>query len=133
MIFDIKILGYIKIFENLTKARVKDCFTDDKELIFIVNEGEIGKAIGKQGSTIKMVSEKFKKKIKVIEYNSKPEKFVLNLIYPLKPEVTIKDNKIIIKTSSNQEKGKIFGRGRENFKKLSNLINKYFKLILSLE
>ena len=108
MIFDIKILGYINTFEKLTRARVKDCFVDEGILTFIIFQGDLGKALGKKGETLRKVSEKFKKKIKLIEYNSSPEKFTLNLVYPLRPEVTVTDENIIIKSKNNFEKGKIF-------------------------
>ena len=133
MIFDIKILGYINTLEKLTRARVKDCFVDEGILTFIIFQGDLGKALGKKGETLRKVSEKFKKKIKLIEYNSSPEKFTLNLVYPLRPEVTVTDENIIIKSKNNFEKGKIFGRDKENYKKLKVLIKKYFKKELILE
>ncbi len=133
MIFDIKILGYINTFEKFTRARVKDCLNDEGVLTFIIFQGDLGKALGKKGETLRKVSAKFKKKIKLIEFNSNPEKFVLNLVYPLKPELEITDDKIAIKAKNNFEKGKIFGREKENFKKLKELIKKYFKKELVIE
>tara|TARA_Y100000310_G_scaffold327360_1_gene393587 strand:- start:757 stop:1158 length:402 start_codon:yes stop_codon:yes gene_type:complete len=133
MIFDIKILGYINIFEKFTRARVKDCFIDDGVLTFIVFQGDLGKALGKKGETLRKVSAKFKKKIKLIEFNSNQQKFTQNLVYPIKPEVAVTDEKIIIKAKNNFEKGKIFGRDKENYKKLKVLIKKYFKKELILE
>jgi len=133
MIFDQKIMGYINLFENLTRASVKDCFEEGTSLVFIVQPGEIGKAIGKQGSTIKKVKLKFRKDIKIIEFNPTPTRFLLNLIYPLKSEVEVRDEKLVIMTASSREKGQIYGRERENFKRLGKLIKKYFKLELVLE
>jgi transcription termination/antitermination protein NusA len=133
MIFDIKILGYINTFEKFTRSRVKDCFIDDGVLTFIIFQGDLGKALGKKGETLRKASAKFKKKIKLIEFNSDQKKFILNLVYPLKPEVVITDDKIVIQAKNNFEKGKIFGREKENYKKLKELIKKYFKKELVLE
>ena len=41
-------INHINLFEKITKARVKDCFLNDI-IVFIVEEGDLGKAIGKKG------------------------------------------------------------------------------------
>lgn len=133
MIFDQKILGYINLFEKTTRASVKDCFEEADALIFIVQPGEIGKAIGKGGETIKRVNVIFKRKVKIIEFNSSPERFLRNLLYPMKIDVGVRDNKLVVKTTNSREKGQIYGRERENFKRLKGLIDRYFKLELVLE
>jgi len=46
---DQKLIGYITVFENLTKARVKDIFLTEDQLVFIVQGGDAGKAIGRKG------------------------------------------------------------------------------------
>tara|TARA_Y100000310_G_scaffold341087_1_gene439047 strand:- start:1246 stop:1665 length:420 start_codon:yes stop_codon:yes gene_type:complete len=133
MIFDQKILGYINLFERTTRASVKDCFEEPDALIFIVQPGEIGKAIGKGGATIKKVNFKFKRKVKIIEFNQAPERFLRNLLYPMRPEVEVRVDKLVVKTANSREKGQIYGRERENFKRLKELIKRYFKLELVLE
>ena len=42
----------ISLFQNVTKATARDCLDDEKEnrIIFVVNEGKMGLAIGKGGS-----------------------------------------------------------------------------------
>ena len=42
-----EIIGFINIFENITGASVKDCFLEDEKIIFVVNPGSMGLAIGK--------------------------------------------------------------------------------------
>ena len=60
---DLRVIGFITSFENFTGAKVKDAFFDHNEtLVFVVNTGEIGKAIGKNGSNIKHVGFKLKKR-----------------------------------------------------------------------
>ena len=49
-------MKYMQLFENLTRAKLKDCINDEP-LIFIVEENEIGKAIGKGGSNISYVQD----------------------------------------------------------------------------
>jgi N utilization substance protein A len=74
----------ISQFESLTGAGSRDCVIDDRNerLIFVVNPGDMGLAIGKKGASIKKASEVMGKKIEVVEYNSNPEQFLKNCFLP---------------------------------------------------
>ncbi|MFH0752078.1 MAG: NusA-like transcription termination signal-binding factor [archaeon] len=134
VIFSMETIGYINLFEKLTYAHVKDCFPEDGKLIFIVEPGEIGKAVGKNGANVKLLTEKFKKQVKVVEFNHDPEKFLKTLLYPIKPEgITTEDDKIIIKTHDIKEKGQIYGRERTNLKRIQEFFSKYFPYKIELE
>ncbi len=129
-----EIIGYINVFERATRAHVKDCFVDEGVLVFVINQGDIGKALGKGGINIKKLGFKLKKRIKLIEYSTDIKRFVRNLVYPIKPvEINIIENNIIVKCANNKEKGQIYGRNKENLKKINELIKKYFKTEISLE
>lgn len=131
---DQETIGYINIFENITKAEVKDCFATDEGLMFVVNEGNMGMAIGKGGRNIKHASDVLKKKINVIEFNHDPVKFMQNLLFPIKPkEISLKDDVLTITAHDVKEKGKIFGREKTNLKRMQDIISKYFPINLKLE
>ena len=74
----------ISQFESLTGAGSRDCVVDDRNarLIFVINPGDMGLAIGKKGASIKKASEVMGKKIEVVEYNSNPEQFIKNCFLP---------------------------------------------------
>jgi len=118
-------LAFIKLFEKITDARVKDFYFGER-LIFIVNKGDIGKAIGKNGVNIKKFSELSKKQVKVVEYDENEEKFVENLIAPVKGKIYIEDDKIVIKGRGARFKKEVLGANRENLKKYKEIISKYF-------
>ncbi len=126
-------IGFINFFEQTTQAKVKDCFYENETLVFIVNEGQIHRALGKGGEKIRKVSARTKKKVKLIEFSSNPCRFVLNLLYPLKPEVVLEADTIIIKTANNKEKGQIFGREKTNLKRIQSIVNKFFPLTIKIE
>ena len=65
-----EVIGFINLFEKVTRAQVKDCFSDDG-LVFVVQPGQMGLAIGKKGVNIKKVSGLLKKKVKVISDSAK--------------------------------------------------------------
>jgi len=74
----------ISQFERLTGAGSKDCVIDDRNerVIFVINPGEMGLAIGKKGASIKKASEVIGKKIEVVEYNPNPDQFLRNCFLP---------------------------------------------------
>lgn len=118
----------INLFENITKAKVRDCIDND-ELTFIIEEGNIKKALGKDNANIKTIQRLLKKDIKLIAFSKDPVKFLRNLIYPSKADsIELKDNILYITTSDNKIKGRIYGRGKEKLKKINIIIKKYFNI-----
>ncbi len=71
-------------FEEMSGANVLDCISDEERVVFIVKEGDIGAAIGKGGENVKKATEKFGKKIDVIEYSDDVKTFVRNIFAPVK-------------------------------------------------
>ncbi len=74
----------ISQFERLTGAGSRDCVIDDRNnrIIFVVNTGEMGLAIGKNGASIKKAMDVMGKKIEVVEYSNNPEQFLKNCFLP---------------------------------------------------
>ena len=127
MKYDTKLIGYVTTFENYTKARVKDCFFLGSELVFVVKEGNLGKAVGRNGVTVMKLSRQFRHKLRVIEFSQDPAIFVKNLLYPLKGfEVSLDEGRLIIRTTDSRIKGKIYGRDRSNLKWMNELLKNYF-------
>jgi NusA-like KH domain protein len=126
---DLRLIGYITTFENITKARVKDIFPDDGQLVFVVHSGEAGKAIGRAGYTIQKLQHMLKKKIKVIELSTSAEQFVKGAIDPLKVDaIEIKDKLLLLSVHDVSVKGKLIGRNGKNLKFLNELLKKYFDM-----
>lgn len=125
--FNLDTINIINVFSRITKSNVKDCIVQDELIIFIVDEGQGGKAVGKQGINVKKLNNLLRKRIKIIEYNQDASKFIANLIYPIKArEILIQDDKIIIKAANMREKGQIFGRERTNLKLIQEILSKFF-------
>ena len=125
----IESINNINLFENLTGARVKDCVTEERKLIFLVEEGNIKQALGKENSNIFRLQKLLKKDIEIIGYSDDVSKFVRNLIYPNRAdEIKLENNSVIVVINDPVSKGRAFGRGRENLKKINDLVKKYFKM-----
>lgn len=125
--FDINIMKFISMFESLTNAKVKDCIDTEGMLVFIVEQGEMAKAIGKKGINVKKIENIIKKKIKVIEYSSALIEFVQNVIMPLRAEEITEENKIVtIKSPNSQTRGLLIGRSAVNLRGFEKIVQRYF-------
>ena len=126
--YDSDLIGLITLFESLTGARVKDCIANEK-LIFIINENEMGKAIGKNGSNIKRVENKLNKKIKLVEFSKDILQFIKNLAYPVElTEIEQEDDLIIIHGKNTSIRAMIIGRERQNLNHLNEIVKRYFNI-----
>lgn len=118
IVFNMDTIRLLNLFENITKVPVKDCYVDGENVYFIVEEGKIGLAIGKGGSSIKNVEKVIGKKVKIFEYSSNPIEFVKNLI-PQAKEVSLVNNDEIIEINIKvdmSDRGFVIGRGGEKIK-----------------
>jgi N utilization substance protein A len=84
--FDNEILGYIRLFEERTGARVKDCLEAEDKLVYLVYPGEIHKAVGPGGAVVERLKEMLKKEIQVIEYSDDAEVLVRNVFFAFSPQ-----------------------------------------------
>ncbi len=84
--FDTESLGYIRLFEERTGARVKDCLEAEDKLVFLVFPGEIHKAVGPGGVLVDRLKGLLHKEIQVIEYSDDPESLARNIFYAFNPQ-----------------------------------------------
>jgi N utilization substance protein A len=118
--FDTKTIHLINIFETLTNVNVNDCIIDESTntVYFIVKEGKIGLAIGKNGENVKNVEKVLKKNVKIFEFSNDLQKFVKNLI-PSANSINIKNEngKIVVEIKVNKnDKVFVIGRDERNLK-----------------
>lgn len=131
--YNTETIGYINVFENLTKTQVNYCFLNNNELVFIVKEGEAGKAIGRHGKNIQQISRMINKKIKVIEFNKDVVKFVSNLIHPVNGNVyKSEENTISIQAKDTIDKAILIGRDRKNLKSIQDIVSKCFDVVIKI-
>ena len=82
--FDNDVILSMNLFSDVTSVIPRDCIAFEDKIIFIVNQGQAGLAIGKNVIKIKMLQEMLKKDIIVIEYSDDPVKLFENIIRPNK-------------------------------------------------
>lgn len=124
--YDSDAMELITLFESMTGAKVKDCISDEK-LIFIIEENDMGKAIGKNGINIKRMENALKRKIKLIEFSNDVLKFVRNMAYPIEiSDVKQEEGGIIIHGKDASAKAMLIGRERQNINHLTGIAKRYF-------
>lgn len=74
----------INTLDSIARVSAKDCVVKGDSVIFMVPEEQIGKAIGKNGSNIKAMTQRIKKKVELFEYAKTPEKFLEKAFYNAK-------------------------------------------------
>ena len=119
----------INLFENITKTKVKEFIEKDEKLIFIIDQGDLVKILSKKGKDIKTIENLMHKRLKVIEFNQDPIKFIRNFIYPIKPlSLTLNNNIIEIKVEDRKSKGLLIGRESKNLDELNRIVKKNYNL-----
>ena len=127
--YSVDTLTWMKTFENITKARLKDCFENKNKIYFIVEEGQLRKALGNQSANIAKLEKAFPKGVKIIEHSKDLEKFMINLFYPLKIlEVEINDKIIVIKGPDTKTKGLMIGARAQNLRNYEMIAKKYYDI-----
>lgn len=130
--FDTETIRLITLFENLTGVRVKDCLVDKENntIYFVIEEGMVGIAIGKNGSVVKNAERIIGKNIKIFEFSKDLKTFVKKLI-PQANEIKIKNdgNVTIVEVKvDKKEKALVIGRDEKNLKILKQLFQRNHKV-----
>ncbi|MFH1590648.1 MAG: NusA-like transcription termination signal-binding factor [archaeon] len=128
--YDVNLMNYMSLFESVTRTRAKDCLVDrNKDLIFIVHEGQIGKAIGKGAVHIRRLTNLLKKKIRLIESASSPEDFLRNIVAPLQiVSVENQDGVLVVKGPDMKTKGLLMGRNLQNLRETESIVQRFFDI-----
>ena len=126
-------LRYIAALEKVSGARVVDCICEEDKITYVIQNGQLGAAIGKAGANVKKLTTALGKKIHLVELDGDPIRFAANLIGTVRvnemslkeipaPEQPIK--KIIIETNA-RNRGTIVGKGGKNIEMIKNLVKRH--------
>jgi len=123
---------YMSIFSEVTGATVYRCLIDGESgrLYFLVKRGELGKAVGRNGRNVKILSEIFKRPIEVFEYSEDLTEMVKNLfpgVEILSVDVTERgEDKIVVVSVKEEDKGRAIGRDGRNAKRARLILGRLF-------
>lgn len=128
---DLETLRTISLFEKITRASVKDCFMYKERLTFVVGQGQLMKALGKNREKLLKLEKLLNRRIKIVEFSDDKFRFITNLLYPLKIlEISEDENGIvIIKGPDQKTKGLMIGARAQNLRATEEVVRKYFECV----
>jgi N utilization substance protein A len=128
-------LRLISLFQSITSATARDCIVDDKmeRVIFVVNKGHMGLAIGKGGTTIRQLQNVVAKKVELVEHSDDPSEFIRNIlnsdmINEVKISERVDGTMQAIVSVDAKKKGVVVGREGRNAEKARLLAKRYFQI-----
>ena len=128
-------LRLMSLFQNITGAVARDCIVDERmdRVIFVVNKGQMGLAIGKGGSTIKQLQNVVSKKVELVEYSDDPSAFLSNvlnsdMINEIKINERFDGTKQAVVVVDSRKKGVVVGKEGRNAEKARLLAKRYFQI-----
>ena len=128
-------LRLMSLFQSITSATARDCILDERmdRVIFVVNKGHMGLAIGKGGSTIKQLQNVVAKKVELVEYSDDVIKFISNILNPdlineIKINERIDGTKQAVIVVDAKKKGVVVGREGRNAEKARIIAKRYFQI-----
>lgn len=128
-------LRLMSLFQSITSVTARDCVVDDRmdRVIFIVNKGQMGLAIGKGGATIRQLQNVVARKVELVEYSDDASDFVRNILNPqMVNEVKITQrtdgSKLAVVLVDAKRKGVVVGKEGRNAEKARLLAKRYFQI-----
>jgi NusA-like KH domain protein len=134
--FDMQFIRYINLFSKVTGVNPKHCFSYNNTLVFVVQGMSVQRAIGRDNSNLKKLSEILGKRIRVLAEPSgigDLEQFFRVLVSPItfeKLEVIMGESgkELVISSGGRESKAMLIGRERIREKEMKDILNQYFEI-----
>src|SRR3989344_6152221 len=128
ILFDNELIKIMSMFTQITGVPVKDCFFDETKMTFIIPSGNIRQALGQNNFNLRKLEDRFKKKIRMVEFQPDMIKFIKNMILPFKVDdiILLDDKTVILKSEDQKTKGLIIGKNARNLRALETNVKRYF-------
>lgn len=128
-------LELMQIFQQASGATARDCIIDTKmdRIIFVVNKGEMGLAIGRAGANVKNIQGAVGKPVELVEHSNDPKEFIKNSLDPkLVSDVRLTERpdgrKVATVVVDEKKKGALLGRDGRNAERARLLAKRYFEI-----
>jgi len=121
----------IALAEDVAGVTVTDCLIeDDDHVVFVVKAGEIDRAIGTDGRTVRRIEERLGRDVTLVEDAPTPETFLANALAPAAVEaVTIEDTDegtVAEVAVDDRDRGLAIGSDGRNIDRARRLLSRHF-------
>jgi transcription termination/antitermination protein NusA len=122
---------YIEELRILTKATALDCIIDERfeRIIYIIQKGDMGLAIGKKGENIRRMQNVLGKRIEMVEYADELHAFIENIFRPVEISTIGIDpltGTLIVSLQKKSDLGTAIGKKGANIEKARLLMRKFW-------
>ena len=128
-------LSLMSMFQGMTGATARDCVVDDKRgrVIFVIAQGQMGLAIGKEGASVKKIERAVKMPVEVVEWADDIEGLVKNplgakFVQEVRVSVRLDGTKGVVVVVDSRKNGAVLGLGGKNAEKVRLLAKRYFEV-----
>jgi N utilization substance protein A len=130
IVYDTGTMQIMVHFEKLTRARLKDCVIREAQVIFVVEPGDIGRAIGPKGANVRRLEAALKKKVKMVEFAHELVSFIKNLAYPIDvKEVREQDDGVVVIVPPDlKSRGLLIGRNAQTLRAYEAAVQRFFPI-----
>lgn len=130
IVYDTGTMQVMAHFEQLTRARLKDCIVREQQVIFVVEPGDIAKAIGPRGAHVRRLEGALKKKVKIVEYAPELVSFIKNLVYPIDVKQVREqpDGVVVIMPPDLKSRGLLIGRNAQTLRAYEAVVQRFFPI-----
>jgi N utilization substance protein A len=119
----------INLASKHSGALIKDCLVEEDRIIFVVEKGQLGIAIGSKAKNLEKLRQLFKKNIKFVEFDQDQKQFIQNLCKPHQITNIVVDgdeNARIVKLTVNpRDKSKLIGKDGRNINMIRKLAQRH--------
>ena len=125
-------LALLNTLERSTGAKANDVYATNECVTFIVQQGDLGKAIGKQGANLEHLRKAFGKNVDLVEDADTLRTFLGNVFRGVEflsveeKEDAATSRKTVFLKVSEAHRGKAIGRGGEKINRARALVKRRF-------
>ena len=123
---------YINLASKYSGASIRDCVVEDDRVVFIVEKGQLGIAIGSQAKNLEKLRMLFKKIVKFVEFDEDKTRFVQNLCKPYnvtKVSFEENDGTSVARIEVNpRDKSKLIGKGGRNINMIRKMAQRHHQI-----
>lgn len=132
--YDVQTIQWMNVFEKVTRTKLKDIIVEGEKVFFILQPGQLRKALGPQNKNATKLEEIVGKKVKIVQYTDNVHQFIKNVFSPLKiVDMTDDDGVITIKGPDQKTRGLMIGARAGNLRLYEKIVQKYFPDIKELK
>jgi N utilization substance protein A len=123
---------YINLASIQTGASIRDCVVEEDRVVFVVEKGQLGVAIGSKAKNLEKLRSLLKKSVKFVEFDEDRLRFVSNLCKPYevtKVSVEGNDDASVVKIEVNpRDKSKLIGKGGRNINMIRKMVQRHYPI-----